>query len=98
MQLFLPSASSNYLYKILTKEDIPFRQNIFYRQYVLHYLKNLGFNNIIEFGQEEIVDKFPDIPVIPMVSHVDLARDLSHPGIKTHEIWANLIINELEKN
>jgi hypothetical protein len=97
-QLFLPSVSANYIYRILTKEDIPYRQNIFYRQHVLQYIQNLGLNSIYEFSQENIADKIPNIPVIPMLQHVDLARDLSHPGIKTHELWANLIINELEKN
>jgi hypothetical protein len=98
MQLFLPSASANYLYKILTKEDIPYRQNIFYRQYVLQYLKNLGFNSIYELCQEQISDKSLNNSIIPMLRHVDLARDLSHPGIKTHQLWANLVINEIEKN
>lgn len=91
-------------FKNLMLDDDTFKYNIHDRTYLLHILKNLGHENILEVFIEDQstiqsildlgdqfttkVDRFPDI--------IDHARDLQHPGTKTNLSYANLIINHIK--
>lgn len=98
MSFYQPQMNDEY-YQYLLKNDVPLKHNYFYRQILLQNLRNMGIANIIEsplhdvFEQEDetIKAKFGG-PII------DKARDLCHGGNLTNELWANEVINAINKN
>lgn len=94
LRLYLPSAPDHIMYKWMINNDIPYRQNVFNRIYILQNLRNLGLTRILENTTEKDEDtikfQFPET--------VDKARDISHAGNKTNELWAKSLIKDIDKN
>lgn len=88
------SHDSSELYKLLVTDDVIERQNLFYREYALQFLKNLGITNVLEYTTQKDYNTVK----LQMPAWIDKARDLSHPGNLTHQSWANSLINTIDKN
>lgn len=95
LKIYNPSCGTDDVYKILTINNYPFRQNILYRQLTIQYLKNIGIEEIYEFVHMTLLqDNLARN--IHMCERIDKARDLSHCGIETHKLWAKTVISSLE--
>lgn len=98
---YLTATHPNDLYKSMLMHNVPYKQNVLYRQIVLQNLRNYGIDLIIENcipnvekdEDDTVKCKFGD-----NTNHIDQARDLCHAGNLTNEVWANEIINTINKN
>lgn len=94
MNLYMASAATNIIFKYMITNDIPYRQNVFYRYNTLQHLSNYGIQHICE----ETVESDGDTAKVKFPNFVDRARDLSHGGNITNELRAKNIIEVLDKN
>ena len=94
LNLYMASNPSNMILKYMIINDIPYRQNVFYRYNTLQHLNNHGIKNIVE----ETVEKDGETVKVKFPYFVDKARDLSHGGNFTNMTRAKNIIEVLDKN
>jgi hypothetical protein len=102
---FTPSDQTDPLYKALLLNQDAFRYNMMDRLYLLHFLSTLEYKGkVIEIYSEkqnewelltshDHVSNFTNSGSIAIPQTIDKARDLSHPGSKTHESYAAAILN-----
>lgn len=96
------SVDSREYYDMLLKNNDAFYINIFERRNLLYFLMNIGYKGkIVEmFDQNTIelqeINTYPDhnIHLDQFIAprNIDYARDLAHPGSKTHKLFANRIL------
>ena len=109
IQHYTPACDASEFYKEILINEYGFKYNAIERNFLLHYLTNIGYKGkIVEFfsqtndevkticnalGPNFETYKF-DIPPA-----IDVARDLGHPGSQTHRLYANRVLKILqEKN
>ena len=99
LSFYTPSKQDEF-YSFLLKENYPYLQNIFYRQVILQNLRNYGINNIIESNDVYNINKHEDdtVKAVFGAQFVDKARDLCHGGIESNKLWANSLIDVINKN
>lgn len=92
------NAWSGDLFKEIISNELPTHSNILYRYITLQFIKNMGID-VVElgsFGDEHIMSETIKCNY-PFIESSDKARDLSHPGVETHKLFAKEILNSLNK-
>jgi hypothetical protein len=99
------SIESQEYYSALLKENDAFYINVFERRSLFAFLKNINYTGkIVEmfrqnFEEVNLINYFP-IEYINSIQvnrpdDVDFARDLGHPGSKSHKLYADRILTVL---
>lgn len=101
-----PAGEDLEYYNFMQKERDAYRFNVLERAYFFHYLKNINYRGqVIEmFSQtEDEITEIVETAGVPVESNyfmtpnmIDYARDLGHPGSKTHKLYANKILKLLK--
>lgn len=75
------------IYETMLAYDYPMNQYPFYKKLTLDNLSshNIEYHEISDFIEFYLLDYY------------DFARDGRHPGVNTHNIWANKIIETIDK-
>lgn len=84
------------VYYNLLKYDAVTNQQLFYKEFILNYLKNMNIQ-VYSLGihcQPAIVDYTIHLSK-DRQDYLDFARDLDHPGIETNKAWAEKIIRKI---
>lgn len=99
LSFYTPSQQDKF-YTFLLKENFPYLQNILNRKIILQNLANYGIHNIIESNDVYNINKHEDSTVKAVfgTQFVDKARDLCHGGIESNKLWANSLIDTINKN
>ena len=105
IQHYSPACKASSLYKEMLTNNDAFRYNVVERNFMLHYLKNIGFcGKIVEmFNQThseiktigEVIPSELNTIRFKLPHTVDYGRDLGHPGSKTHKLYADIILKHL---
>jgi len=97
-----PQEDSRYdstVYDTLLKYNIPYTESVFHRKIILDNLTHLhidtyemssDFSNSLDDHTSHRFIKLPS-------SVIDVARDLEHPGVKTHDYWVENLLKIIKK-